>query len=188
MKQTLAMALAGFQGLGSDDFRERPVDRLAAMGVIGRQQGKAQDAARTGALCALGVSLIAFKHGKRESSGPDAEDMLAAILAWETAAGKSTWGIKTNRQERTRIASWAVREWTDDSCEPCTGSGISVDGRGVVRPCGVCGGAKKRLYSDSERITAMGGAFEKAMAAAHGIIGRAEVLAVQHGKTMLERW
>lgn len=188
MKEALAGVLGGFQSLGSDDSCERPVDRLGALGVIGRQIGRAEDAARDATLCALGVDLIAFKLGKRESSRPDAEDMLFAILGWQTRDRKSTWGIKANGRERLRIAKWAISEWANENCVPCTGTGIAIDDRGVSRGCPACGGMKKRRYTESERWTALGGQFDKAMAAAHGIIGRAEFMAVRHGKEMLERW
>jgi predicted RNA-binding Zn-ribbon protein involved in translation (DUF1610 family) len=188
MKQILALAMGGFQSLGSDDSCERPVDRLGAMGIVGRMVGRAEDAARNATLCALGVDLIAFKFGKRETSKADAEDMLAAVLAWRNTERKSSWGIKVSGSERARIARWAVQEWANEACAPCTGTGISIDDRGVSRGCPACGGMKKRRFSETERFTALGGNFDAAMGVAHGIIGRAEVLATRHGAEMLERW
>lgn len=180
MKKTLAMALSGFQGLGSDDFRERPVDRLGAMAAI--QIQRADKSAAESFMASLGVELIAFKFARRLSSRANAEDKLAIVLSWPQ------WKLKLSPRNRDLVSRWAVEEWAEDFCKPCTGSGISVDSRGVVRGCPECGGTKKRRYSDAERVSALGAAFDKPLSEAHGIIGRAEDLAVRGAKQMLERW
>jgi hypothetical protein len=183
MKYALAAALSGFQGLGSDDSCERPVDRLGAMGIIARQVEQVDEAMEDAALCGIGVDLIAFKFGQREVSRGMAEESLALALAW------ATWKLpKLSRRECERIAVWAVKEWAEDECEPCTGSGIHIDDLGVVRTCPACAGSKKRRYSDAERMQALAGDYDRALSVAHGIIGRAEDLAVRHGRAMLERW
>jgi hypothetical protein len=191
MKQSLAGVLSGFQGLGGDDFRERPVDRLAALGAIQIVRGR--DAARESTLCSLGVDLIAFKLGHRASSKPDAEDKLSLVLAWTDPEGKNTWKLRLTAKERDRVAVWAVQEWTVDCCPTCNGSAQipiqqDTDGAQPMKPCPSCDSTGKRRYSDRERIEALGGDFDKAMSTAHGIIGQAEALAVRAAKQMLERW
>lgn len=179
MKEALAGVLGGFQSLGSDDSCERPVDRLGALAAI--QIRRADTSAAESFMASLGVELVAFKFAQRSSSRADAEDKLAIILSWPQ------WKLKLTRLNRTRVACWAIAEWVEDYCKPCTGTGISVDVRGVVRGCPECGGTKKRRYSDAERAKA-GAGYDKAMSQAHGIIGRSEDLAVRGAKRMLERW
>lgn len=201
MKLALAGVLGGLQSLAHDDAREKPIDRLGGMGFIGRtkpderdgvQQARAVDAMRTAVLSALGVDLIAFKFGARMASRLDAEDMLAAILAWPS------WKLQVTTRQRTRIAKWAIHEWASDLCPPrpdgCGGAKEvpdhnhqQLEGTQPMRPCPVCHATGKRHYTDAERIEAMGEAFAKAMFEAHGIIGRAETLATGGAKKMLER-
>lgn len=185
MKQSLAAVLSGFQALGSDESRERPVDRLAAMGAI--QIG----ASRTSLIASLGVDLIAFKFGGRTQSQVTAEALLAEILAWPS------WMLDVTDEERPRIARWAVREWALDKCPPrpngCGGakevpSHDQREGAQPMQPCPRCSGTGQYRYSDSERVAVLGEAFSKAMGVAHGIIGRSEDLAVRGGIEMLERW
>jgi hypothetical protein len=192
LKASIAGALSGWQGLGSDDSREKPVDRVAAAGAVarrgpnqdrqGEQVARSNAEERTAVLCSLGVDLIAWKFGGRDTSGQDAIDMLAGILAWKT------WGLKTTSGQRDKIAWWAATEWKLDSCVPCTGTGIHINALGVVGTCPACGGSKKRLYRDDERIEAMGEAFSQAMSKAHEILGWAESLALKRARAMLERW
>lgn len=189
MKQALALSLAGFQGLGGDDSRERPVDRVAAAGAI--QIRHALEAKFNSELRSLGVDLIAFKFGNRASSKADAEDKLAIAIAHFPK-------LRLSAKERTKIAKWAVQEWAIDMCPMCHGAkevpdsrGIEIEGRQPMKPCpptNGCGGTGKRRYSDAERMEALGAQFDRALSEAHGLIGRAEDLAVRAAKEMLERW
>ena len=179
MKASLAGALSGWQGMGSDDSCERPVDRVAAAGAI--QIAKAKEAERTADLCGLGVDLVAWKYGGRDTSGRDAIDMLAMILAWPS------WKLKTTAKERDVIAWWAATEWKLDGCIPCTGSGIYINVAGVVGTCPACGGSRRRRYGDDERVEAMGAPYTRAMDVAHRILGWAEGLAVDRARDSLER-
>jgi hypothetical protein len=189
MKQALALSLAGFQGLGHSDSRERPVDRVGAAGAI--QIARATEEMQNAFLCSLGVDLIAFKFGNRASSRADAIDRLAIALAWPRLH------LHLRPRERTKVAAWTVQEWAIDMCPICHGAkeipdrGVELEGRQPMKPCPPttgCGGTGKRRYSDAERSEALGGNFDKAMAEAHGLIGRAEDLAVRTARQMLERW
>jgi hypothetical protein len=195
MKQSLAAVLTGFQGLGSDDSREKPVDRLAALGQI--QNSYADATASNAALAALGVALISFKFANRPASKQEAEDMLAIALSWKNTKGDSMWGVRLTAKERDSVARQAIVEWALDFCPPrpigCGGAGEvpaqeRSEGAQPMRPCPVCRGTRRRRFSDLERIQAMGKAFEKAMDVAHSIIGDAERLTVRGAKDMLERW
>ena len=194
MKEAFCAVLTGLQGLGSDDTRERPVDRLASLGAI--QIARSRAAERQAQLAGLGVHLIAFKFSHRVSSKADAEDRLCLVLGWETG-GKSTWGICLSGSKRLVVAKQAVIEFAIDVCPTCKGAGEIPDGKGVqgaqpMKLCPAvpygCGGTGKRRYNDQERLSAMGGRFDKALSVAHGIIGRAESLAVEQAKKMLERY
>lgn len=192
MKQTLAGVLTGLQGLGDDSARERPINRLAAMGLsqIGANHAMAErgeSTARMAVLCALGTDLVAFKFANRAASKLDAEDALIAIMAWKT------WGSKVERKHRPIIARQALMEWAVDFCPSCQSAGSVPDRKGLegtqpMKPCGDCGGTGKRRYSDSERLAAMGAAHEKGMDIAHRIISWAESLAVRRARELLERW
>lgn len=187
MKQTLAISLAGLQGLGSDDYRERPVDRIGAVAMISRRVEQAPEALRQSQLAALGVDLVAFKFGNRAPSHKDAVDMLSAYLAWP----QFRLGLKAKRLHQ--VASWAITEWSIDMCPSCQGAkevpnGEAREGAQPMKPCMDCGSTGKRRYSDAERATALAGEFDKALAVAHGLIGRAEDLAVRGAAQMLERW
>lgn len=179
--------MAGFQSLAHDDLRERPIDRLGALGAIQiRVADEARDASE---LASLGVDLIAFKYGNRAASKQSAEDALASILAWPT------WSLKVSPMERVRIAEQSLMEWAIDICPACQGARVvpshhqtGLEGFQPMQPCSTCSGSGKRRYSDLERVEAMGEAFSRAMYTAHGIIGRAESLAVAGAKDMLERW
>lgn len=206
MKAALALALSGFQGLGSDDYRERAVDRLGAAGSV-RNAGALEGCRREideqvrvshhaeleAHLNSLGVDLIAFKFGGRVRSRADAEDRLAGILSWPAKDGGFKLAL-TSRQ-RDRVARWAVQEWTDDTCSQCKGAKESPDheragleGPQRMKACPTCAGTGRRRYSDEERRAAMGEEFRKAMYEAHGIIGRAESMALRTAAGMLERW
>lgn len=196
MKGACAAVLAGFQGLGGDDSRERPVDRLAALGVIGReipderngrQIARAAIALQEAHLCSLGVDLIGFKFAHRTTAKKDAEDKLALALAWPQ------WKLRITSRERDRVAMWTVMEWAVDMCPRCAGASVIPDqahreGAQPMKPCPECNSTGKRRYSDHERKEALGGVYDKALSVAHGLIGRAEDLAVRGAKTMLERW
>lgn len=189
MKQSLAAVLTGLQGLGSDEWRERPVDRLAALGAM--QINSTTQAARTSLLCSLGVDLIAFKLGGRVGSRGDAEDVLATVLAWPS------WKLKLTASQRDRVARWAVTEWAHDKCQPrpfgCGGAkevpshDKPVDGRQPMQTCPTCRGTGRRHYSDSERTEALGRTYPEAMDVAHQVIGWAEALAIRYAARLLER-
>jgi hypothetical protein len=185
MKEALAAVLAGFQGLGSDESRERPVDRLAALGQI--QNSYADTTAANSFLASLGVSLISFKYANRPASKQDAEDQLAIALSWKQ------WNLRLTGKERDKVARQALMEWAIDFCPTCHGRKEvpeqgQQEGPQRMKPCMSCTSTGKRRYSDHERVEAMGKAFDKAMSVAHGIIGRAEDLSVRAAKDMLERW
>lgn len=186
MKQALAVTLAGLQGLGStSDNRERPVDRVTALAAAQCRRG--DEAAETSFLCSLGGDLIAFKFGNRAASKSEAEMKLAIALGWKR------WGLKLKVAQYERIARCALMEWALDFCLTCRGAKEipnyqAVDGAQPMKPCGDCNATGRRLYTDSERVEAMGEAFAKAMGEAHGLIGRAEALAVRLVKERLERF
>lgn len=191
MKEAFAAVLTGLHSLGSDEIRERPVDRLGALGMIQRQRaeqsnrGKRVD--REAALSALGVDLMRFKNANVAAAKLDAQDQLAGVLAWKT------WGLTLTGRERSRVAAWAVQEWAIDMCPACKGARMvqsheDVEGRQPMKHCTPCGGSGRRYYSDPERVAALGAAYTEAMEKAHEIIARAEALAVERGKALLERW
>ena len=195
MKLSLAVTLGGLQGLGgTEDGRERPVDRLTALahaiGPVERrstsQAERGDRAARDSFLCSLGGDLIAFKFSNRAPSKSEAELKRAIALGWKC------WGLKLRRAQYDRIARWALMEYALDFCPTCAAKGEipnqqDVDGRQPMRQCPECGGNGKRHYSDQERTDAMGEAFDKAMSWAHSIIAMAESLAVRSVKERLER-
>lgn len=182
MKQSLAVTLAGMQGLGSNEVTERPVDRLGALGMA---QSKRGDAAATESLmCSLGSDLIAFKFGNRAASREEAEVKLCILLAAPFP--------KLSGRKRDRIARQAVLEFSLDFCMTCRGAKEvpnhqDVDGLQPMRPCQDCAATGLRRFSDAERIEAMGELFSKAMEEAHRLIGWAESLAVRLVRERLER-
>lgn len=196
MKLALAVTLGGLQGLGSTpDSRERPVDRLTALaraqGPVERrgmtQCERGDHAAMESYLCSLGGDLIAFKFGNRAPSKSEAELKLAIALGWKK------WGLKLKRAQCESIARCALMEWALDFCPTCKGAKEipnyqDVDGRQPMKPCSECHATGTRLYTDSERIEAMGEAYGKAMGWAHSIISQSEALAVRLVKERLERW
>jgi hypothetical protein len=190
VKLVFAGVLGGLQGLGSDESRERPVDRLAALGAI--QNAQVVQAERTSVLCALGVRLISFKYANCPTSKADAEDMLCAVLAWTKKKNANQWGLKLNAGERTIIAAQALMEYAIDFCPTCKSGEIpdqsEREGAQPMKTCPSCSGTGRRRYSDEERAEAMGRTFAKAMQEAHSILSRAESLAVSQAKQMLERF
>lgn len=205
MKEAFAAVLSGMQPLGSDDWRERPVDRLSALGMTARvapdqdrhgaQVKRSVHAEHQSHLASLGVDLIAFKFGNRQVSGADAEDKVAAFLAWQDwwKHGK----VALTARQRDAVARWAVREWAFDACPPrphgCGGAmqiphQANTEGAQRMMLCPKCNGTGKRRYSDNERELAMGDAFPIGMETAHTIIAQAEALAMRGGMRLLERW
>lgn len=192
MRAALASVLAGFQGLEHDDSREKPVDRLGALGLIQRkrdqegEKGKAVD--RDAALASLGVDLIRFKFSNCADARPDAIDKLAGVMSWRS------WGLELTRRERSVVSAWAVQEWAIDLCPTCAAAGEvpdcspEIEGARPMKRCSDCKGTGKRRYSDEERAEAMGATYEDAMSKAHEIIGRAEASALEGARRMLERW
>ncbi len=193
MKGAFAAALGGFQSLGSDESRERPVDRLAALGAS--QIARAEHELRQAHLASLGVDLIAFKFGGRKISRADAEDKLALILAWPTWwTGRK---VELTPTQIDTVAWWAVTEWADDRCPPrphgCGGalevpnSAEPINGTQPMMVCAKCGGVGKRKWTDRERSLAMGETHPVGMDHAHRIIAFAESFAMRRGMEMLER-
>lgn len=189
MKQVLAGVLGGFQSLQANDVREVPVDRLTALAAS--QVARAKEAERTAALCSLGVDLIRFKLAHIPGAKADAEDKLCAVLSWKNAESMSSWNLKVSAGRRYAVARWAIQEWAIDVCPSCLGAkemkAHDIEGAQPMLICVTCSGTGKRRYSDQERLDALGGEFDRAMNIAHGIIGRAEQLAVQRAKELLER-
>lgn len=183
MKQSLVTVLAGYQSLGYDDSREKPVDRLMAM----------MNATKRSELASVGKDLIAFKYANRaESRGPAVEG-LADALEWPRLR------LGLNTSNRFRVAGWAVHEWTIDFCPACQGKAEipahvelqeGLEGRQPMVPCGACAGTGKRRYSDQERTAALGDLrlLERGLMEAHCLIGSAERLAVNLAAEILEKW
>jgi hypothetical protein len=180
MKIAFAGVLGGLQSLAHDDSCEKAVDRLGALGMIGRrvpderhgrQVARAKETERTSALCSLGVDLIRFKFARIADARLDAEDQLAAALTWRHKADDLS-----GRQQR-KVACWAVQEWAGDLCPPrpkgCGGAGevpdhdLEREGTQPMRSCPVCRGTGMSLWTDAERIEAMGHSFAVAMSEAH---------------------
>lgn len=178
MRQILAAVLAGFQSLGSDESRERPVDRLGALAY----------AALESELASLGVDLIAFKYGHRAASKAPAEAKLALLLAMP----RNRLGLSA--KQCSRVARHAVTEYLIDFCPVCRGAKEVPDRSGLegtqpMKPCDGCGGTGVRRWSDSERSEALGGGdFGRALGLAHGYISKGAALAVSGAVRMLERW
>lgn len=198
MKIALAVALGGALGMGSDDSRERPVDRVGAAGWSGRTVGMSERGShemRLAKLASLGVDLIAYKFGRRQLSGPAAESKLVAILAWPHwwTGGK----YSLTDAEADAVALWSIHEWVEDKCAPrphgCGGAREvpaeqGIDGAQRMILCSQCNGTGKRRWKDEERMGAMGKAFPDAMDKAHQIIAEAEALATRRCRELLERW
>jgi hypothetical protein len=194
MKGAFAAALAGLQSLKDDNWRERPVDRVGAMGAA--QIARAKETEQDTIVCSLGVDLIRYKYAGVERAGPDAEDQLAGILAWPR--WWKGWKVVLDEIQRDSVACWAVHEWAQDRCPPrpqgCGGAlevpsaAQPIDGAQPMMTCPRCGGVGKRKWTDEERVEAMGEPFEYGMDRAHWIISVAESMAMRRGKEMLERW
>lgn len=184
MKESYAAVLTGFESLGADDSRERPVDRLGALGAA--QIRRAEGAAREAVLCTLGKDLIAFKGANRASAKADAEDMLAALLATYN-------GLGIKARERLIIARQAVLEFAIDFCPTCNGARVVPDQHGLegaqpTSDCGTCRGTGKRRYTDEERAAVMGKPHGKAMGKAHELLAVAVDLAERRAGELLEHW
>jgi hypothetical protein len=194
MKSQFAGVLGGFQSLDSDDFRERPVDRLGALGAA--QIARADEALRLSVLTALGVDLIRYKFAGVDTAGKDAEDKLSAALSWPKEwPGRN---VLLDAAQRDVVARWSVHEWRNDKCPPrpdgCGGalevpsSARLIDGAQPMMVCPKCRGTGWKRWSDEERRAAMEDTFSKAMGIAHALIAHAEDLAMKRGKEQVERW
>lgn len=193
MKQAFIGVLGGYQSLGDDDSRERPVNRLAALGAA--QIARAEECEQEAIICSLGVDLIRFKFAGVERAEADAQDQLAGILAWPR--WWKPYPIPVQR-DLDAVATWAVHEWRNDKCparpEGCGGAlevpsaAKPVDGPQPMMVCPQCRGTGVRLWTDVERAQAMGAAFDQAMSRAHAIISLAESLAMRRGRDQVERW
>jgi hypothetical protein len=192
MKGAIVAALGGFQNLDSDEARERPIDRIAAMGAA--QIARAEECEQEAIICSLGVDLIRFKFAGVERAEADAQDQLAGILAW--VRWWKPFPVPGAR-DLDVVATWAVHEWRNDKCpqrpKGCGGAlevpaHDGVDGAQRMQVCPICRGTGLRRWSDQERLEGMGQAFDQAMSRAHAIIHYAESLALRRGKEQTERW
>lgn len=185
MKEAIIGVLTGMQGLGWDESREKPVDRLTALAAA--QWRRADAASRASFLCSLGRDLIAFKGASRPDSWAEAVAKLAEALQCRKLKNLS-FG------DRQRIAAWAVQEFAVDMCPSCLGAKEvpqfdgQEDGYQPMMSCRACSGSGKRRYTDGERAAAMGQSYAEAMNEAHRIIADAQGLAVSTAAAMLERW
>lgn len=189
MKIAFAGVLGGLQSLAHDESREKPIDRLGALAAA--QISRSKDTERTAALCTLGVDLIRFKFARIAAARLDAEDQLAVAMTWRHKADD------LSSREQRKVACWAVQEWAGDLCPPrpkgCGGAkevpdhDLEREGTQPMRSCPVCRGTGMRLWTDAERVEAMGHSFAVAMSEAHALIAWAESLAVQRGRDQCER-
>ena len=177
MREAFAAVLAGFQSLGHDDCRERPIDRLGALAY----------AQKNSELASLGVDLIALKYSGREASREPAAQKLADILGW------SSNKLKLDERTRLAIARWAITEWVKECCPTCMGTREmpnqqDVDGAQPMKPCTDCGASGLRKWTDKERERVLGEDYGKALGLAHAHIGAAAAEAIRGAKRMLERY
>lgn len=185
MKGALIGVLGGFQGLGWDESREKPVDRLTAIGNI--QAATVNRAINTAHMCSLGKDLIAFKFAHRPESRAAAVEGLFLMLKDKQDR------LQLSDTDLQRVATWSVHEWVVNLCPTCQGKrevplAMDKDGAQPMASCSPCHGTGLRKYTDAERIEAMGNTFARAMYEAHGYIGQAEALAVDLARRMLEGW
>lgn len=194
MKGAFAAALGGLQSLKDDNWRERPVDRVGALGAA--QIARAKEAEQDSIICSLGVDLIRFKFAGVDKAEADCQDQLSGVLAWRR--WWKGWNVALGDTERDAVACWAVHEWARDLCPPrpqgCGGAlevpsaAKPIDGAQPMMTCPRCHGIGKRKWTDEERTEALGAPFEYGMDRAHWIIAVAESMAMKRGKEMLERW
>lgn len=176
--ESLAHALGG--NLTYDTTCERDWDRLTALAmgsVIAEHRS-----ARESLLNSLGVSLIAYKHARRE-------DLLTRTVADLRDCLK--WRLKNTRvSDRWKVAALAIREWVEDNCPPCTGSGHVYDDIGEKRICPKCSGSRKRRYTDADRAAGLGVAdgakWAHAMDIAHAQLAFSVGLAVRQAEGKLK--
>lgn len=140
MSESLARALSG--NLTYDSAAWDKLTALAMGSVTNDRR-----APRESLLNALGVSLLGFKVAQRADLYQRAADDLRDALRWK---------LKTSRQDRQRVAEWAIREWVVDVCPSCSGAGHIFDNRGVERLCNTCDGSLKRKYTQAERFEKLG--------------------------------
>lgn len=191
-KGAFVAAMGGFVNLDASDNRERPVDRLAALGAA--QIARAEEAEQEAILASLGVDLIRYKFAGVDCEA-DAQDQLAGILAWAR-----WWKPYPAPEARDLdvVATWAVHEWRHDKCpsrpDGCGGAGEvpsaakPLDGPQPMMACPKCGGTKLRRWTDEERVQAMARTFDREMSRAHSIISLAESLAMRRAEEQIERW
>lgn len=199
MKESLVSVLTGLQSLAPDDSREKPVDRLHALGCAQRttiydhELKEFIDVGRAAHLCSLGTDLIAFKYAHRAESHWPAIVGLSEALAWRNPR----FPLKLRDGQRSSVARWAVQEWVINFCPSCSGKGEipdhsieGLEGRQPMKPCQTCAGTGLRRYDDNERREALGDLehLERGLSVAHDLIGKAERLAVRTAKELLERW
>lgn len=200
MKEALVQVLTGLQSLSNDDSRERPVDRLHAVGSSQRRETwdhetqKFVEHLREAHLATLGKNLISFKYAHRADAREPAVNGLADALDGHRLR------LNLRRGTRVRVAAWSIQEWVVDQCPTCTGRKQipdhdiqGLEGRQPMKPCPTCSGTGRRRYEDAERAEALGdsvysGKLDRALSAAHGIIGYAERLAIRSAKELLEKW
>lgn len=185
MRRAIAGVLTGLHGLGWDEAREKPVDRLTALAAS--QNKRANEAMEAAFLRSLGQDLIAF----RDSLRADMQASAVAKLAEAFHGRREFANLKP--QQRTRIAAWAVQERVVDMCPSCSGAQevpqfAGEEGYQPMEPCAACSGTGKRRYTNAERIAAMGQPFAKQMQEAHRIIATAEGMAVEGAVRLLRGW
>lgn len=185
MKSAYVGVLTGFQNLGWDEAREKPVDRLTAISAV--QNATANRTLNTAHLCSMGKDLVAFKFSHRPASRDAAVTALAATL-------KDKKGLGLSDVARWRVASHAIHEFAIDLCPACLGAkevpdhDAPRDGPQPMKACVTCHSTGRRHYTDAERIQAMGEAYERAMYEAHSLIATATALAFELAHKTLGRW
>ena len=181
MKESLVAVLSGYQSLGHDDSRERPVDRLGALAYA--QIGPDGDSF----LASLGVDLYCLKYAAREDSREPAAAKLASVLGWERNK------LHLSYKQCLKISRWAIGEWVYENCIACGGTKEvpnhqDISGAQPMKPCEDCLATGLRKWTDSERVQALGRAHGKPLGVAHAYIGASVAEAIRGAKKMLEHW
>jgi hypothetical protein len=177
--ESLAHSLQGNLTYNSHD--ESAWDRLTALawGSVTAEHRSARESL----INSLGVSLIAFKHARREDLRARTAADLRDCLAWR---------LKSTKEEfRWKLACLAIEEWIDDNCPTCTGAGHVYDNVGVQRSCPKCGGSRKRRYTDQERAESLrvadGAKWGYAMDVAHAQLALAVATAARQAQERLQK-
>lgn len=192
MKEALAHALSGPVSLAEDEWRERPVDRLHALGSA--QIERANRTARDSHLSSLGVSIVALRDANRPDEYARAIDRLSMLMR--------DMRPRANGEQCLKISRQAVHESVISFCPMCHGAREvpaqdGLDGAQRMVPCPPvdgCGGTGMRRYSDAERMEALGvqrsdlDKINAQMDYAHRLLAQAESEAIRTAIRLLERW